>query len=50
MDFVESVPKSKGWDTVLVVVNRLTKCAHYIGLKHPFSAESVAVVFVKEVV
>lgn len=41
-------PESCGWDTVLRPVDRLTKYAHFIGLKHPFSA-SVASLFIKVV-
>lgn len=34
----------------MVVVDRLSKYAHFILLKHPFNTKSVAAVFVKEVV
>jgi len=45
MDFIGGLPKSKGKDTILVVVDRLTKDAHLIPLGHPFTATEVAVVF-----
>lgn len=50
MDFVDGLPKSQGVDTVLVVVDRFTKYAHFLGLKHPFIAKTVAELFAKEIV
>lgn len=47
MDFIEGLPKSKSYDSILVVVDRFTKYSHFVGLKHPFTAYSVALVFMK---
>ncbi|MDV3143303.1 MAG: hypothetical protein Q8761_02580, partial [Sweet potato little leaf phytoplasma] len=50
MDFIEKLPKAARFDTILVVVDRLNKHAHFLLLKHPFTAKEVAFMFVKEVV
>jgi len=50
MDFILGLPKSKGFDTILVIVDRLSKYAHFILLKHPYTAKKVAIIFAKEIV
>lgn len=45
MDFVEGLPKSEGYDSIMVVVDQLTKFAHFVPLRHPFNAAQVARVF-----
>lgn len=50
MDFVERLPLSEGYDVILVVVDRFTKYAHFLPLRHPYSAPLVARVFVDNIV
>jgi hypothetical protein len=50
MDFIEGLPKPNGYNIILVVVDRLTKFAHFVALKHPYTAAIVAKVFLDNVV
>jgi len=49
LDFVEGLPRSGNSDTILVVVDKYSKFAHFIPLRHPFTALSVAKAFLDHV-
>ena len=50
MDFIEGLPSSNGYSVIMVIVDRLTKYAHFVALKHLFTAIIVAKAFVANVV
>ncbi|KAH0653103.1 hypothetical protein KY290_031391 [Solanum tuberosum] len=51
MDFVVGLPKTLGkFDSIWVVVDRLTKSAHFIPVRIDYNAEQLAKVYVKEIV
>jgi hypothetical protein len=49
MDLIEGLPKSQSKDVILVVVDRLSKYAHFIALSHPYNASDIAQLFLDNV-
>lgn len=50
MDFVDGLPRSGAFTSIMVVVDRLSKSAHLIPLSHPYTASIVATQFVANIV
>ena len=49
LDFVEGLPKSMGYEVILVIVDRLTKYAHFIPVSHPYNAAKIASLYMQHV-
>jgi hypothetical protein len=45
MDFITGLPKAQGKDCIFVVVDRLTKFAHFFAIATDYSATQVADLF-----
>jgi hypothetical protein len=45
MTFIEGLPKVGGKSVILMVVDRLSKYAHFIALSHPYTAASMVRAF-----
>jgi len=51
MDFVGTLPKTvKGFDSIWVIVDRLTKSAHFVPMKTGMSVERLAEIYIDQVV
>lgn len=50
MHFIDDLPVSNGKNTILVVVDRLSKSTHFMALAHPYTTKIVAKKFIKTVV
>ena len=51
MDFVTGLPRSqRGNDTIWVIVDRLTKSAHFLAIKETDKFSTLAEIYLKEVV
>jgi hypothetical protein len=49
MDFVDGLPRSAGFNCIMVVVDKFSKYAHFVPLSHPYTALSVATAYMKEI-
>lgn len=51
MDFVVGLPRSpKGYDSIWVIIDRLTKVVHFVPIKTTFSVAKLAQVYIDEIV
>ncbi|GJY83572.1 putative reverse transcriptase domain-containing protein [Tanacetum coccineum] len=51
MDFITKLPKTKsGHDTIWVIVDRLTKSAHFLAIREDYSTERLARLYINEIV
>ncbi|GJZ17952.1 putative reverse transcriptase domain-containing protein, partial [Tanacetum coccineum] len=51
MDFITKLPRSKsGHDTIWVIVDRLTKLAHFLAIREDYSTEKLANIYIGEIV
>ena len=50
MDFIEGLPIFDSSNAILVVVDRFTKYGHFLPLKHPFTAQTIAKVVLDNVI
>jgi len=51
MDFITGLPRSRRkFDSIWVIVDRLTKSAHFLPVRATFSAEDYAGLYIREIV
>jgi len=51
MDFIKKLPRTtSGFDTIWVIVDRLTKSAHFLAIKETDKIEKLSKTYIKEIV
>ena len=50
MDFITDLPNSNGYDTILVVIDRLTKMSHFIPCRKDLDARQFATPFMQHII
>ena len=50
IDFITDLPESDGYDTILVVIDRLTKMSHFISCKKDLDARQFTTLFMQHIV
>ena len=51
MDFITKLPRtSSGYDSIWVIVDRLTKAAHFLPIREDFRVEKLARIYINEIV
>jgi hypothetical protein len=49
MDFIVGLPKSDNKSVIMVVIDHLSKYAHFFSLQHPFTAATVTQIFMDNI-
>ena len=49
MDFIEGLPVSEDYSVIMVVVDQLSKYAHFIPISHPYTTTKIAQVFIHNI-
>ena len=49
VDFIEGLPTSGNANCIMVVVDKLSKFAHFVPLRHPYTAQKVAQAFLDKI-
>ena len=51
MDFIVGLPRScKGMDSIWVIIDRLTKCAHFLPVKTFYNADILSILYIDKIV
>ena len=49
MDFIEGLPMSRGYNVILVVVDRFSKYCHFLTMTHPYTTSTLAIIFMDNI-